>query len=129
MLSLADDEEREIFSTFDYAKVHCGIVRHPSLPQCNRVDNTPFAATPGNYTEFPEMPFVGRFDCMAHGSDEEVDIVAWKDHGFQHWHVSAEDTGMGSFKKFPITKGHCRYSSLNLISLLISLHTQMVRKT
>jgi hypothetical protein len=139
-----DDEEREVFSTFEYSKVHCGIVRHPSLPECNRLDNTPAAAAPSNYTAFPDMPFVGRFDCMKHGSnnfrvmvmgeppfnqkdavkevhkavrqmakagtikplgDEEVEIVAWADHGFQHLHVSAEDYRDGFIPRFLAQRG------------------------
>ncbi|KAM0326604.1 hypothetical protein ACHAQA_006473 [Verticillium albo-atrum] len=59
-----DEEERDVFSQWEWSTVYVGIAKHSSLPISGSLTNTPAAAIPSNWLELPANPFVGRFDYM-----------------------------------------------------------------
>ncbi|EEY22431.1 amine oxidase [Verticillium alfalfae VaMs.102] len=59
-----DEEERGVFSEWEWSTVYVGIAKHSSLPVSGSLTNTPAAAVPNHWLELPVNPFVGRFDYM-----------------------------------------------------------------
>ncbi|KAF3356325.1 hypothetical protein VDGD_08210 [Verticillium dahliae] len=59
-----DNEERGVFSEWEWSTVYVGIAKHSSLPVSGSLTNTPAAAVPNHWLELPANPFVGRFDYM-----------------------------------------------------------------
>ncbi|CAM1508821.1 Fc.00g025600.m01.CDS01 [Cosmosporella sp. VM-42] len=59
-----DNNEKNVFSKFNYLRIFAGIVSNDALPVNVSLFNLPKAAQPDHYLEFPEPSFTARFDYI-----------------------------------------------------------------
>jgi hypothetical protein len=69
-----DKQENDVFSKFDGSRIYAGIVSNEALPVNFSLFNIPTAAAPSNLLEYPEVPFLARFDYI--GSNKYFRIMA-----------------------------------------------------